>query len=105
MPRFAVHPDDLGDAAVLSGSEVPSLVTARRMVVFATGEAVGALGPGEGALVAAVEGYGQVESAMTSALSEAATVLSGALASGAVAYAGADSGEALAFGNVSGGRP
>ena len=105
MPRFAVRPVDLGDAAALSGSAVPSLETARRLVVCATGEAMGALGPGEGAFVAAVEGYGKVESAMASALSEAATVLSGALASGAAAYARADSGEALAFGSVYGGRP
>ena len=105
MPRFAVHPDDLGDAAALSGSDVPSLETARRLVRCATTEAIGALGLADGVLAAAIEGYGQVESAMASALSEATTVLSLALASGAVAYAGTDSREALALGSVSGGGP
>lgn len=103
MPRFAVQPDDLGDAAALSGSEGPWLETARRLVAYATGEAVGALGSADGVLAAAVEGYAHVESVMASALSEAATVLSGALASGAVAYARADSGGVPAFGSVSGG--
>lgn len=105
MPRFAVHPDDLGDAAALSGSEVSSLETARRLVMCATGEAVGALDPADGVLAAAVEGYGQVESAVACALAEAAVVLSGALASGAVAYARADSGGALGFETVYGGGP
>jgi len=105
MPRFAVRPDHLGDAAALSGSEVSSLETARRLVVYATGEAVGALDPADGVLAAAVEGYGQVESAVASALSEAAVILSDALGFGAVAYARADSGGALGFGIVYGGGP
>jgi len=105
MPRFAVRPDDLGDAAALSGSEVPSLEAARRLVVSATGEAMGALSPADGVLLTALEGYGHVESAAASALSEAATLLSGVLKSGAAAYAAADSGAALALGCVSGGGP
>lgn len=105
MPRFAVRPDDLGDAAALSGSEVCGLETAQRLVGYAHDEAVGALGNADGLLAAAVEGYAHVESVMTSALSEAATVLSSTLASGGVAYARADSGGALSFEGVTGGAP
>jgi Excreted virulence factor EspC, type VII ESX diderm len=105
MPRFAVRPDDLEDAAALTGSEVPSLDTARRLVALAAGEAVGALGSADSVLAAAVEGYTQVESVMASAISEAATVLSGALASGAGGYARTDSGTALALRSAFGERP
>lgn len=101
MPRFAVSPDDLGDAAALSSSEVGWLATARRLVGCAAGEAVGALSPGDGVLVAAVDGYAQVESAVARALSDAVAMLSGALASGCREYADADSRGALALGTLS----
>ena len=105
MPLFAVRPDDLGDAAAVSGGEASSVQAAGRLVAFAASEGVGSLGTADSVLIAALEGYGHVESAVASTLSEAVAVLSRALTSGAAAYAGADSGEAVAFGSGYGGGP
>jgi hypothetical protein len=91
MPRYAVHPDDLEAAAALTTDDRSALAAAQRLLASAGQDALDALGPAVGPLVAAVEHYGQVESAVIDALTEAVEVLSGGLVSAADAYARADS--------------
>src|SRR6478735_6447467 len=91
MPRYAVRPDDLGDAAALTATDEPALRDASRLVGAAADGAVAALGLEAGTLAAAVESYAQVERAVAAALTEAAGILSAALADAAVGYARADS--------------
>lgn len=98
MPRYAVSPDDLEDAAALTAGDQPALAVARRLVAAAVAEAVAALGVGAGPLAAAVEGFGQVESAAAAALGDAAQILSRGLNSAAVEYARADSLAGAGFG-------
>ena len=98
MPRYAVHPDDLEAAAALTTGDRSALAAAGRLVATACRGAVASLGPGGGAIVAAVEGYGQVESAVADALAEAVEALSGGLAAAAEGYARADSAAAAGFG-------
>ncbi|MEP6651112.1 MAG: hypothetical protein ABJA74_14565 [Lapillicoccus sp.] len=106
MPRYAVRPDDLGDAAALTAVDGPPLDAVRRLVAVAAGEAGAALGLAGAALAAAVEGYGQVEATVAVALAEAAGIISAGLASAASEYARADSAGALAFAGTSpGGGP
>ena len=98
MPRYAVHPDDLEAAAALTTGDRSALAAAHRLVVTACRDAVVALGPAGDPLVAAVEHYGQAESAVVDALAEAVEVLSGGLVAAADGYARADSGAASGFG-------
>ncbi len=98
MPRYAVHPDDLEIAGALTTHDRSALAAAHRLVAAACRDAVGAIGPGGGPLVTAVEGYGQVESAVADALAEAVEVLAGGLAAAAEGYARADSVGAAGFG-------
>ena len=106
MPRYAVRPDDLEDAAALTAGDQPALAVAGRLVAAAVAEAVAALGVGAGPLAAAVEGFGQVECAAADALGDAAGILSAGLGSAAVEYARVDSVAGAGFGGWSpgGGR-
>jgi hypothetical protein len=101
MPRYAVRPDDLEDAAALTAGDQPALAAARRLVVAAVAEAVAALGVGAGPLTAAVEGFGQVESTAAAALGDAVGVLSTGLGDAAAEYARADSVADAGFGGWS----
>ena len=103
MPRYAVHPDDLEAAAALTTGDLSAFAAVHRLVAAACRDAVGALGPGNGPLLAAVENYGQVESVVADALAEAVEVLSAGLAAAAEAYARADSVGATGFGVGGGG--
>jgi hypothetical protein len=103
MPRYAVHPDDLEAAAALTTGDRSAFAAVHRLVAAACRDAVGALGPGNGPLLAAVENYGQVESVVADALAEAVEVLSAGLAAAAEAYARADSVGATGFGVGGGG--
>jgi hypothetical protein len=98
MPRYAVHPDDLEAAAALTTGDRSALAAVHHLVGAACRDAVVALGPSGGPLVAAVENYGQVESMVAVALAEAVEVLSGGLASAAEAYARVDAVGASGFG-------
>jgi hypothetical protein len=96
MPRFAVRPTDLGDAAALTSGDAAALDTARRLVRTAALQAAEALGPDGGPVCSGVEGYAQVESTVADALAEACGVLSNALRTAGVGYASADA--AVGFG-------
>jgi hypothetical protein len=98
MPRYAVRPNDLEAAAALTAGEGPALDVVRRLVSAAVGQAESALGPAAGALSAAVEDYGQVETEVTRTLAEAAGILAGGLVAAAGGYARVDAGAAVAFG-------
>jgi hypothetical protein len=91
MPRYAVGPDDLGDAAAVTAGDGPALELVHRLVATAATEARAALDAGAPALSAAVDGYGHVEGAVAAALAEAVGVLSGGLAAAAHGYAQTDS--------------
>ena len=97
MPSFAVRPDDLGAAAALTASAGPALDEVRRLVAAAVDLALGST---DGALAAAVEGYGRVESAVAMTLGEAVSVLSAGLGVAAGEYASADAAAASGFGSV-----
>ena len=101
MPRYAVRPDDLEDAAALTAGDAPALAVARRLVVAAVAEAVAALGVGAGPLAAAVDGFGRVETAAAATLGNAAGILSAGLGSAAVEYARVDSVAGAVFGGWS----
>jgi hypothetical protein len=101
MPRYAVRLDDLEDAAALTAGDAPALAVARRLVAAAVAEAVAALGVGAGPLAAAVDGFGQVESAAAATLGDAAGILSAGLGSAAVEYARVDSVAGAGFGGWS----
>jgi hypothetical protein len=98
MPRYAVHPDDLEAAAALTTGDRSAHAAVHRLVAAACRDAVASLGPGSGPLLTAVEGYGQVESAVADALAEAVEILSGGLVAAAGGYARADSVGAAGFG-------
>ena len=98
MPRYAVHPDDLEAAAALTTGDRSAFAAVHRLVAAACRDAVEALGPGKGPLLAAVENYGQVESVVADALAEAVEILSGGLAAAAEGYARADSLGSSGFG-------
>lgn len=95
MPSFAVRPDDLEAAAALTARDGPALDEVGRLVAAAVASATAST---EGPLAAAVEGYGQVEAAVSATLGEAASVLSAGLGSAAGAYASADTAIASRFG-------
>jgi hypothetical protein len=101
MPRYAVRPDDLGDAAALTATDGSALQDASRLAGAAADGTVAALGGEAGTLAAAVEDYAQVERAVAASLTEAARILSGALAEAAVGYARADSVVGIGFGGPS----
>ncbi|HEY8306358.1 MAG TPA: type VII secretion target [Lapillicoccus sp.] len=101
MPRYAVRPDDLEDAAALTAGDAPALAAARRLVAAAVAEAVAALGVGAGPLAAAVDGFGQVERVAAATLGDAAGILSAGLGSAAVEYARVDSVAGAGFGGRS----
>ena len=77
MPRYAVRPDDLEDAAALTAGDAPELVVAGRLVAAAVAEAVAAT------------------------LGDAAGILSAGLGSAAVEYARVDSVAGAVFGGWS----
>ena len=77
MPRYAVRPDDLEDAAALTAGDAPELVIAGRLVAAAVAEAVAAT------------------------LGDAAGILSAGLGSAAVEYARVDSVAGAVFGGWS----
>jgi hypothetical protein len=101
MPRYAVRPDDLHDAAALTAGDQPALEVAGRLVAAAVAEAVASLGVDGGRLASAVEAFGQVESAAAAALGDAAGILSAGLGSAAVEYARAESVAGAGFGGWS----
>ena len=101
MHRYAVRPDDLGDAAALTATDGSALQDASRLAGAAADGTVAALGVEAGTLAAAVEDYAQVERAVAATLTEAARILSGALAEAAVGYARADSVVGVGFGGPS----
>src|SRR6478752_2448799 len=93
MPRYAVRPDDLEDAAALTAGDAPALAVARRLVAAAVGEAVGSapLAAGGGRLPVLAGWSGDaataataelalvagLQAAMSDRLTRAAVVLSG----------------------------
>lgn len=97
MPRYAVRPDELADAAGLTGGDGPALEVVRRLVLTAVGQAQAGLGGHAPALSTAVEGYGHVEAAVAAAAGEAVDILSGGLAAAAQGYARADAAGAALF--------
>ena len=98
MPSFAVRPDDLQAAAALTSGDGPRIDEVCRLVAAAVASAREST---DGALAAAVEGYGQVESAVAATLGEAVSHLSTGLVSAARAYASTDDAVASAFGSGS----
>jgi hypothetical protein len=95
MPSFAVRPDDVGIAATLTARDGPALDEARRLVSVAVGSA---LASSDGVLAAAVQGFGQVETAVLAVLGEATAALAAGLGSAAEAYASADAAVASGLG-------
>src|SRR5690242_14878128 len=98
MPSFSVRPDDLRSAAALTSGDGPRLDEVCRLVATAVASARSTT---DGALAAAVEGYGQVESVVAATLREATSLLSSGLASAAEAYASTDAAVASGFGSGS----
>ncbi len=97
MPRYAVSPDELSDAAALTAWDGPALEVVRRLVVTAVGQAQAGLGGQAPTLSAAVEGYGHVEGAVLAAVGEAVDILSGGLAAAAHDYTRVDAAGAALF--------
>jgi len=98
MPSYAVRPDDLRAAAALTSGDPPRLQEVSRLVAAATASGLGST---DGALAAAVEGYGRVETAVASTLAEALTALTAGLGAAAGAYASTDAAVVSGFGGGS----